>query len=118
MHSPCKVQMEVVLKILRYLKRYPKSGMLFSNNYHLQVEAYSDVDWVGSVSHKRLHLGIAHLLKGNLITWKSKKQSVARSNVEAQLRTMMQGICELMWLKILLKLDNKKILLIILFDMT
>jgi len=38
------------------------------------------------------------------VTWKSKKQNVvARSSVEAEFRTMAQGICELLWLKIILE---------------
>ena len=38
-------------------------------------------------------------LWGNLVTWRSKKQSVvARSNVEAEFRAIAQGICELIWL--------------------
>ena len=36
------------------------------------------------------------------MTWKSKKQSVvARSSAEVELRAMAQGICELLWLKII-----------------
>jgi len=38
------------------------------------------------------------------VTWKSKKQSVvARSSAEAEFRAMAQGICELLWLKIILE---------------
>ena len=38
------------------------------------------------------------------MTWKSKKQSVvARSNAEAEFRAMAQGVCELLWLKIILE---------------
>ncbi|KAJ9556963.1 hypothetical protein OSB04_011577 [Centaurea solstitialis] len=40
---------------------------------------------------------------GNLVTWRSKKQSVvARSSVEDEYRAMAHGICEGMWLKRLL----------------
>ena len=38
------------------------------------------------------------------MTWKSKKQSVvARSSVEAEFRFMVNGICELLWIKRVLK---------------
>ena len=37
------------------------------------------------------------------MTWRSKKQVVARSSVEVAFRSMAQGICELMWLKSLMK---------------
>ena len=38
------------------------------------------------------------------MTWKSKKQTVvARSIAEAKLRSIAHGICEVLWLKILLE---------------
>jgi len=38
------------------------------------------------------------------VTWKSKKQNVVvRSSAEAEFRAMAQGICELLWLKIILE---------------
>ena len=40
---------------------------------------------------------------GNLVSWRSKKQSVvARSTAEAELRSMASGLCELLWLRLLL----------------
>lgn len=39
-----------------------------------------------------------------IMTWKSKKQSVvSKSSVEVEFRAMTQGICELLWLKIILE---------------
>lgn len=39
---------------------------------------------------------------GNLVTRTNKKQKViARSSVEAELQAMTQGICELLWMKII-----------------
>lgn len=38
------------------------------------------------------------------MTWRSKKQSVvAPSNVEVEFRSMALGICELLWLKLILE---------------
>lgn len=43
-------------------------------------------------------------VRGNLVTWRSKKQSVVtRSSAEAKFRTIAHGVCEMLWLKILLK---------------
>jgi hypothetical protein len=42
-------------------------------------------------------------LGGNLISWRSKKQTVVtRSTAEAEFRAMASGLCELMWIKMLL----------------
>ena len=39
-----------------------------------------------------------------MVTWRSKKQTiVARSTAEAGLRSVAHGICEVLWLKILLE---------------
>ena len=53
-------------------------------------------------------IGYCTFLGGNLVTWRSNKQNVvARSSAEAEFRAMAQGICELLWLKIIL--DDLKI---------
>ena len=67
------------------------------------IEVYVDADWVGSVSDRRSTSRYCTFVWGNLVTWRSKKQTVvARSNAEAELRLVAQGICEGLWLKILL----------------
>ena len=46
--------------------------------------------------------GYCMFVGGNLITWRSKKQSmVARSSVEAEFQAMLQGISELLWIKMI-----------------
>ncbi|RVW71043.1 Retrovirus-related Pol polyprotein from transposon RE1 [Vitis vinifera] len=48
--------------------------------------------------------GYCSFVWGNLVTWRSKKQSVvARSSAEAEFRAMAQGICEGIWLNKLLE---------------
>lgn len=112
MHSPRESHMEAVYRILRYLKSAPGRGILFSKHDHLQVEAYTDADWAGSVTDRRSTSGYCTFVGGNLVTWRSKKQSVvARSSAEAEFRAMAHGVCELLWLKSLLKelgFDNKE----------
>jgi hypothetical protein len=67
------------------------------------LEAFTDADWVGSVDDRRSTFGYCTFLGGNLVTWRSKKQSVvARSSAEAEYRAMAHGVCELLWLQTLL----------------
>lgn len=55
---------------------------------------------------------------GNWVSWQSKKRSVVvRSSVEAEFRTMGQGICEVLWtyrileeLKKIVELPSKAVL--------
>ena len=65
---------------------------------------YTDADWVGYKGDRRSTSGYFTFLGGNLVTWRSKKQNVvARSSGEAELRGMILGICEGLWLKFLLQ---------------
>ncbi|KAL2481286.1 cysteine-rich RLK (RECEPTOR-like protein kinase) 8 [Abeliophyllum distichum] len=52
------------------------------------------------ISHTRPDIALV----GNLVTWMSKKKSiVSKSSAEAELKAIAQGVCELLWLKKLLK---------------
>ena len=77
---------------------------MYKRNRNTILEAYTDVDYAGSITNRRSTFGYCTFLGGNLVTWKSKKQDVvAPSSDEAEFRTMAQGISELLWLKIILK---------------
>lgn len=100
MHSPCQEHLEAVYRILRYLKGTPGRGLYFKKNEKRNVELYTDADWAGSLVDRRSTSGYCSFMWGNLVTWRSKKQSVvARSTAEAEFRAMALGVCELLWLK-------------------
>ncbi|XP_073041799.1 uncharacterized protein [Primulina eburnea] len=103
MHSLGSEHFETVYRILRYMKRTPGKGLLFKRRGHLQVEAYTDADWAGSLTDRRSTSGYCSFLGGNLVTWRSKKQNVvARSSAEAEFRSLAHRICEVLWIKKLL----------------
>ncbi|RVW79412.1 Retrovirus-related Pol polyprotein from transposon TNT 1-94 [Vitis vinifera] len=104
MHNPGEQHMNAVMRILRYLKNAPRKGILFTKNVdHQSIEVYTDADWVGAVDDRRSTSSYFTFVGGNLVTWKSKKQNVvARSSVEAEFRGMALGLCEALWLRLLL----------------
>ncbi len=103
MHDPRSNHLDAVNRILRYLKGCPGKGILFANHGHLKLEGYTDADWAGCLDDRRSTSGYCMFVGGNLVSWRSKKQSVvARSTAEAEFRSMASGLCELMWLKLLL----------------
>uniref|UniRef100_A0ACD5X204 Uncharacterized protein n=1 Tax=Avena sativa TaxID=4498 RepID=A0ACD5X204_AVESA len=103
MHDPRSGHLTAVNRILRYLKGCPGKGILFSNHGHLRVEGYTNADWAGCLDDRRSTSGYCMFVSGNLVSWRSKKQSVvARSTTEAEFRAMASGLCELMWLQLLL----------------
>ncbi|XP_020965080.1 uncharacterized protein LOC107610305 [Arachis ipaensis] len=66
MHSPGQEHMYDVFRILRYLKGSPGKGLLYKKYGHLQVEAYTDVDWAGNVMDRRSTSGYCTIVGGNL----------------------------------------------------
>ena len=104
MNDPKEEHMTAVFRILRYLKMSPGKGLFFEKGVNRGLEIYSDADWAGSITDRRSTSGYCTFLWGNLVTWRSKKQTVvSRSSAEAELRAMAHGVCEGVWLKLLLK---------------
>ena len=100
MHAPTMQDLQLVKRILRYLKGSLDIGILMSNNQSTEISAYIDADWVVSHIDKKSTTGYCTFVGGNLVTWKSKKQNViARSSAEAEYRAMIVTACELISLK-------------------
>ncbi|CAN6696244.1 unnamed protein product [Malus baccata var. baccata] len=103
MHSPTVDHLNIVKRILRYLKGSIGRGILMQNNQSTSISGYTDADSAGNAIDRRSTTGYCTFVGGNIVTWKSKKQQViARSSAEAEYRAMAATACELIWLKGLL----------------
>ncbi|RVW74629.1 Retrovirus-related Pol polyprotein from transposon RE1 [Vitis vinifera] len=103
MHDPREPHLQAAYRVLHYLKGNLGKGILFKKNNTLALEAYTDADYAGSLVDRRSTIGYCTFLGGNLVTWRSKNQNVvARSSAESEFRVIAQGLCELLWLKIIL----------------
>ncbi|KAJ9671119.1 hypothetical protein PVL29_027218 [Vitis rotundifolia] len=82
-------------QILCYLKKALGLGILYSSQGHTHIECFSDADWAGSKFDRRFTTGYCVFFGGNLVAWKSKKQSVvSRLSAESEHRAMAQATCE------------------------
>ena len=83
--SPKDSNLLAVKRIFRYLKGTPKCGILCPQGNHLDLYAFTDVDWAGFVDDRKSTSGAAFYLGGCLVSWSSKKQStVSLSTTEAE----------------------------------
>ena len=103
MSSPTVDHWATVEHILYYLKGAPRRGILYNNHRHNRLECFTDADWAESKEDRRSTSVYCVFVGGNLVSWKSKKQSVvSRSSAESEYRAMAQSTCEIMWLHQLL----------------
>ncbi|KAK3008158.1 hypothetical protein RJ639_015137 [Escallonia herrerae] len=99
MSEPTVKHWAALEQILCYLKGAPGLGLLYSNHGHSYIECFSDADWAGSKLDRKSTTGYCVFVGGNLVSWKSKKQSVvSRSSAESEYRAMAQSTCEVMWI--------------------
>jgi hypothetical protein len=103
MHDPRSGHLDAVNQILRYLKGSPGKGLWFKRNGHLNVDGYCDADWASCLDDRRSTSGYCVFVRGNLVSWRSKKQPVvSKSTAEAEYRAMSQGLSEMLWVRNLL----------------
>ena len=68
----------------------------------MNLVGFSDVNYAGNKGDRKSTSSYCTFVGGNLVTWKSKKQTVvSRSSVEAEYCAMAHTTCELIWLKAL-----------------
>ena len=77
MHSPQTPHFQALNRILRYLKGTSGLGITYRWTGKLDLILYTDSDFAGSRVDYRSTTGYCTILSGNLVTWRSKKQSVA-----------------------------------------
>nr|XP_043614801.1 secreted RxLR effector protein 161-like [Erigeron canadensis] len=99
MYQPQEEHMDTVLRIVRYLKGTTGHGVLFKANGHLSIQIYTDADWVGDKGNRRSTSRYFSIIRGNLVTWKCKKQKVVSlSSAEAEFQGISKGLAEALWL--------------------
>jgi len=99
MHQPKQSHREDALRVVRYIKEAPGSGLLMPAKQTTQLTAYCDSDWGACVETRRSVTGYLVKFGDALVSWKSKKQeTVSRSSAEAEFRSMATCAAKITWL--------------------
>ena len=61
-------------RILAYLKGSIGQGLLFKKGSEPSINIYTDSDYAGSLDDNRSTSRYCSFIRGNLVTWRSKKQ--------------------------------------------
>ncbi|XP_031283676.1 secreted RxLR effector protein 161-like [Pistacia vera] len=104
MQSPKQSHLEAALRVIRYVKKEPALGLLMSAKSTKELVAFCDSDWASCAVSRKSVSGYCIKMGDSLLYWKSKKQNtIARSSVEAEYRSMAGTVAELIWVTGLLK---------------
>jgi hypothetical protein len=100
MHDSREPHLTAMKRILRYLQGTPDYDLLLCRSSGFDLVVYTDADWAGCPDTRRSTPGYAVFLGDNLVSWSAKRQTVlSRSIVEAEYRTVANGMTEATWLQ-------------------
>ena len=74
----------------------PGRGLIYRRHSHLRIKAYSDAGY----RDRKSTTGYCTYIRGNLITWKSRKHKVVScSSAESEYRAIAETAQEMVWLR-------------------
>uniref|UniRef100_A0ACD5Z1H0 Uncharacterized protein n=1 Tax=Avena sativa TaxID=4498 RepID=A0ACD5Z1H0_AVESA len=104
MHAPRSTHLNLVKRIIRYIKGTLDHGTLLVPSSTSSLVAYSDADWAGYPDTRRSTTGFCVFLGENLISWSAKRQTtVSRSSAEAEYHVVAHVVAECCWIPQLLQ---------------
>jgi len=100
MADPTELHMQIVKRVLRYVKGTLEFGILYKRRGDAKLLAYTDSDYAGDVEDRKSTSGYVFSLSGGVISWSSKKQPVvALSTTEAEYIAAAYYATQGIWLK-------------------
>ena len=78
---------------------YSGKGLIYQRHDHLRIEAYSDAGYTKDKGDQKSTTGYCTYVGGNLVTWRSRKQTIISClSAEAEYQAMAVVVCEMVWL--------------------
>ena len=97
--NPGKEHRTSVKCILKYLRRTKDMFLVFENG-ELQIQGYTDSDFMSDIDDRKLTSGSLFICNGGVVSWKSFKQTmIADSTMEAEYITASEAAKEAFWYK-------------------
>ncbi|KAM6546425.1 hypothetical protein CsatB_027161 [Cannabis sativa] len=104
MQQPKKPHLEVVRRILRYVKDTINYGLCYKKGDEVKIVGYCDVDYAGDHDTRRSTTGYVFKIGSRVVSWCSKRQpTVSLSTTEAEYRAAAMAAQESTWLMQLMK---------------
>nr|ADK92880.1 retrotransposon 4 protein [Hypericum perforatum] len=104
MHKPQEFHIQIMDRILRYLKTTLGKGILMRSNGNLFVHGFADASYAAKADLRKSTTGYCVFVGNNPVVWRPKKQSVvSRSSTEAEYRAMSSATSEIVWVRSVLQ---------------
>ncbi|KAL8153625.1 hypothetical protein V2J09_011385 [Rumex salicifolius] len=99
MQKPRKPHVEVIRRIVRYVRQTVEYGILYEAKVQPEIVGFTDADWAGDPSTRRSTNGYTFSLGSGVVSWCSKNQStVALSTKKTEYRAATMVAQECTWL--------------------
>jgi hypothetical protein len=101
--EPRHVDLVTIKHVMKYLKGTLDYGLCFTGDYDFRLYGYTDSDWAGSASNRKITSGCCFSLGSAMTSWKRRKQSgIAISTTGVDYIATCSTSCEAIWLQKLL----------------
>jgi len=98
MESPRQVYLQVVKKIIRYIKGTTTFGLFYSLSKKIEIVGYLDSDWGGDLDKRKNISGNCFMIGKIFYLWLSKKQSIVALSTCAVEYVAATSTCQSSWL--------------------
>ena len=104
MAKSCESHWKATKKVLQYLNGTIYFGILYIDEFDVELVGFSDSDWAGNPDDRRSTSRYAFNLGPGVVSWSNKKQPIVYfSSTEDEYKALTNATCESIWLRRILE---------------
>ncbi len=104
MAKPYESHWKETKKVLRYLKGTLNFGIMYADEFDVELAGYSDSDWARNPDDRKSTTGYVFNIGSGPISWSSKKQPiVSLASTKAEYKALCSATCEAIWIRRILE---------------